>query len=62
MTVCLLISNCNRFISLTTPSSLSKMLKTAGISAIQFFEFNDDVIVNASEISWKLFKDIHKKD
>ena len=27
-----------------------------------FFEFNDDVIVNPSEISWKLLHDVHEKD
>ena len=27
-----------------------------------FFEFNDDVIVNPGEISWKLLHDVHEKD
>ena len=27
-----------------------------------FFEFNDDVIVNPGEISWKLLYDVHEKD
>ena len=27
-----------------------------------FFEFNDDVIVNPSEISWELLHDVYEKD
>ena len=27
-----------------------------------FFEFNEDVIVNPSEMSWKLLHDVHEKD
>ena len=27
-----------------------------------FFEFNDDVIVNPGETSWKLFHDVYEKD
>ena len=52
-----------------TPSILSKMLEITCLAKSSlyfhnsaFFEFNDDAIVNPSEISWKLLHDVHEKD